>query len=112
MKQDTSLPIVLFNGTIATTNGIYSIQDINVESAKKLMAEKGVISAIGHKATAEILTDILEQPIPMNRIEFHQQVGQIAIVLKLNIRPEEGVILSKEEVDKIGYCLKIMVRLE
>lgn len=96
---------------MATTNGLYSIEDIDVETAKQHIQENGFISAVGHEATADILSEILEVHIPMNRIQFHQEVGQIAIVFKLNTRPDEGSILNKEEVMKIGYGLKIMKRL-
>jgi len=107
-----NLPVVLFNGTVATTNGLYSIKDIDVSAARKYVEQYGMISAIGHAATAEIMSELLGQHIPMNRIQFHQEVGQIGIVFKLNERPPEGTILNKEEIKHIGYCLKIMERLK
>lgn len=106
-----NLPIVLFNGTVATTNGLYSIKDIDVSEARKYTKQYGTISAIGHEATAEIMSELMGEHIPMNRIQFQQEVGQIAIVFKLNERPPEGVILNKEEIKRIGYSLKIMERL-
>ena len=48
----------------------------------------------------------------MNRIQFHQEIGQIAVVFKLNERPPEGVLLNREELERVGYSLKIMERLE
>lgn len=111
MKKNTNLPVSLFNGTIATTNGLYSIKDIDFDTAKQYIKQYGFISAIGHEATAEIMSELLDEDIPMNRIQFHQQVGQIAIVFKLNERPPEGVILNKQEIERIGYGLKIMERL-
>jgi len=112
MDENMNLPIALFNGTVATTNGLYSINDIDIDTARKYVEENGFISAIGHEATAEIMSRLLGQNIPMNRIQFHQQVGQKAIVFKLNERPIEGAVLNKEEVESIGYSLKIMERLE
>ncbi len=109
---DSKLPVALFNGTVATTNGLYSIKDIDIAAAKKIIQENGFISAIGHEATAEILSVILEADVPMNRIQFHQQVGQFAIAFKLNVRPPEGDILNRDEIEKIGYNLKIMERIE
>jgi hypothetical protein len=106
------LPVALFNGTVATTNGLYSIKDIDVEDAKRFIKQNGFISAIGHEATAEILSKILDADVPLNRIQFHQEVGQFAIAFKLNVRPSEGDILNREEVEKIGYSLKIMERIE
>lgn len=112
LGKDKKLPIALLNGTIATTNGIYSIEDLDIDTAKHLVKENGFTSAIGHDATAEIMADLLESDIRMNRIQFQQQVGQIAIVFKLNERPPEGTILSRKEIEDIGYSLKKMKRLE
>ena len=112
MDENSNLPIALFNGTVATTNGVYSVNDIDVETAREYIQENGFVSAIGHEATAEIMSVILEQDVPMNRIQFHQEVGQKAVVFKLNERPTEGTVLNREEVEAIGYSLKIMERLE
>ena len=107
-----NLPIAFFNGTVATTNGVYRISDIDIDSAKRLVKEYSHISAIGHEATAEIITELLGVKISFNRIQFKQKVTQVAIAFKLNERPIEGVILSKEEILKVGYSLKLMERLE
>jgi hypothetical protein len=112
LNVKTFFPIALFNGTVATTNGIYSIKDIEIAAARSYIEDNDFISAIGHEATAEIMSELLGKKIPMNRIQFHQQIGQIAIVFKLNTRPPEGIILNKKQMEKIGYCLKIMERLE
>jgi len=110
--RDENLPVGLFNGTVATTNGLYRISDIDIDMAKKYIKQYGFISAIGHEATAEIMSEVLEINIPMNRIQFHQEIGQIAIVFKLNERPPEGDILNRQEIERIGYSFKIMQRFE
>ena len=106
------LPVALFNGVVATTNGLYRISNIDIELAKKLIKEHGYISAIGHEATAEIMAELLEAEISLNRIQFSQKVNQLAIVFKLKVRPPEGIILSKEELLNIGFEFKLMERLE
>ena len=110
--KNKNLPVGLFNGTVATTNGLYSIKDIDIDTAKKYVKQNGFISAIGHEATAEIMSDLFEMNIPMNRIQFHQEIGQIAIVFKLNERPPEGDVLDRAELERVGFCLKIMERFE
>lgn len=107
-----SMKVGIFNGTIATTNGVYRISDIGVETAKELISRNGFISAIGHEATAEAISETFNMNIPMNRIDFKQEVGQKAIVFKLNKRPPEGSILCREEIEEIGYSFKLMERLE
>ncbi len=106
------LPVGLFNGTVATTNGLYRIEDIDIDSAKRYILQNGFVSAIGHEATAEIMSEVLGFNIKMNRIQFHQEVGQIAIVFKLNERPPEGEVLNREEIERIGYSFKLMKRYE
>ena len=106
------MKVGIFNGTVATTNGVYKISDIDVDSAKKLICKNGFISAIGHKSTAEAISDSFNMNIPMSRINFKQQVGQKAVVFKLNKRPPEGSILCRDEIEQIGYSFKLMERLE
>ncbi len=110
--MDDDMKVGIFNGTIATTNGVYKISDIDVNDAKKLICKNGFISAIGHQSTAEAISDSLNMHIPMKRIDFKQQVGQKAVVFKLKKRPPEGSILCRDEIEKIGYSFKLMERLE
>ena len=46
----------------------------------------------------------------MNRIMFEQQEGQKALVFKLLGRPEEGKILTTEEIEQIGYKFQLLIR--
>lgn len=110
--MNSNMKVGIFNGTIATTNGLYRVSDITIDEAKKLMSKNGFISAIGHNSTAEAISDSFNMNIPMSRIDFKQQIGQKAIVFKLNRRPPEGSILSRAEIDEIGYSFKLMERLE
>lgn len=111
-EERKKLPIALFNGTVATTNGLYKISDITMEEAKKLIEEYGFVSAIGHEATAEVMSELFGVVIEMNRIQFLQEIHQKAVVLKLNVRPPEGTVLNREEIEKIGYTFKLMERLQ
>lgn len=108
----TNMKVGVFNGTVATTNGLYRVSDLSVSEAKELLTENGYISAIGHESTAKIISEVMEMDIPMNRINFTQMVGQKAVVFKLNRRPEEGTILTRQQVEKVGYSFKLMERLE
>lgn len=106
------LPVVIFNGPICTKNGLYRLSDLSVKKAKDLLEEHGFISAVGHEASAEVLSHLLETDIPKSRIQYSQLAGQKAIVLNLNYRPLEGQILSREEMQQVGFSLKLLERLE
>lgn len=102
----------LLNTAILTDDGHFGLETISLDDAKDIIRLFGgeILSAIGHQATADILSDLLEIPVPMNRIEFKQQVGQTAIVFKLRGRVPEGMILTRGEVERIGYDLKRLDR--
>ena len=105
-------PIAILNGAIITAEGEYSCRTISLDEVKKLIGSTPeIISAVGHQATAEIITDILEKKVSFNRINFHQQVGQQALVFKLNTRPPEGIILSRTEIEKFGYQFQLLSRI-
>lgn len=104
------MKIGLLNTSILTTEGNYSLTSISLEEAKEAIKGKSLDSAIGHQATAEIMTTLLETPIEVNRQLFVQDVGQTCLVFKLNGRPAEGTILSKEEIEKIGYKFQLLIR--
>ena len=96
--------------TTTGTDGSYTLSTITLDQARSLIAHREIISAVGHQSTADILTTLLGREIPVNRIDFRQEREQAAIVFKLRGRPPEGAILSAEEVEAIGYDLKILDR--
>ena len=106
--MENNYPLCLLNTSILTAAGDYKLKDITLEEAKLLVASEEYTSAIGHQSTAEILTELLDTTIPMNRINFEQQVSQKALVFKLHGRPEEGKILAKEDIEKIGYKFQLL----
>lgn len=78
------------------------MEDITLEEAQKLVQEnlENLDSAIGHESTAEIMTQLLGVKVEVNRQMFAHQSGQTALVFKMNGRPMEGKILSREEIEK------------
>lgn len=79
-------------------------------SGEKLVSENEIDSAVGHASTAQIMTALLGVEIPVNRQMFAQQPGQDALVFKLNGRPQEGKILTAEEIEQIGYKFQLLRR--
>lgn len=106
--------LALLNTSILTTAGNYTLTDITLDQARQLVSSNAdnLDSAIGHQSTAEIMTTLLDADIPVNRQMFTQAVGQQALVFKLNGRPEEGKILTTEEIEQIGYKFQLLTRFE
>lgn len=107
------MKLALLNTSILTAAGNYTLKDIALETARQLVSDNtnNLDSAIGHASTAEIMTTLLGVDIPVNRQMFLQDVGQAALVFKLNGRPEEGKILTAAEIESIGYKFQLLTRL-
>ena len=105
------MKLAVLNTSILTTEGTFTLKDITLEEAKNLVTENKILSAVGHQSTADILTTLLETEIPMNRIQFAQETGQKALVFKLNGRPEEGKILTAEEIHQIGFKFQLLTKI-
>lgn len=106
------MELAILNTAIVTTDGTYAIHTITLEEAKELVAAApGLDSAVGHPSTAEILTELLGVEVPLNRQQFAQQPGQKALVFKLDGRPKEGMELSRQQLEEIGFTFKVLERL-
>ena len=104
--------LTLLNTSILTNFGYYNYKELSLQEVKDLIElYEGFDSAIGHQSTCDVLLSLLELNVPMNRQQYSQQVGQAAIIFKLNGRPEEGVILTAEQIEEIGYTFGLLTRL-
>lgn len=102
--------IVIFNTTILTDFGSYDYSEISLDEAKDLV-KNGFRSAIGHQATCDVISKLLEVDIEMNRINYKQKDGETVLVFKLKGRPEEGKILTADEIEEIGYTFGLLKKL-
>lgn len=106
------MKLALLNTTIVTTDGLYEVRTIKLEEAQNLAQSNELDSAVGHDTTAQIMSDLLGVEVETCRQQFSQEIGQMALVFKLKGRPPEGVILSRQEIEAMGYEFKLMVRKE
>jgi len=88
----------VMNSPVLTSYGTFRFKKVNLEEAKSFVKSGEFISSIGHKATSELLTLLLETEIPMNRITIEMKPGDQALITKLKIRLEEGKVLSLTEL--------------
>jgi hypothetical protein len=108
-----ALPLAVLNTSIVTEDGTYRLHTIDLPSARHLVANAsgGIDSAVGHEATAAVLSEMLGVEVPVNRQQFAQQPGQQALVLKMDGRPPEGVVLDRAGMEQIGYTLRVLTRM-
>ncbi len=103
--------VTVLNTSIITNFGTFLYVPKSLDEIKLIIKEEEVQSAIGHQATAQILTELLEIPVEMNRIEYVQNTGDVAIVFKLRTRVAEGKILTREEIEEIGYDFGLLTKI-
>ena len=69
------------------------------------------ISAIGHQSTTDLLSELLQCPIPMNRSQIVMQAGDQALVFRLLKRPPEGQVMDKQQMLTLGYTFGMLSKL-
>ncbi len=106
------MKITLLNTSVLTAFGIFEFRKISLFEARELVKTAETVSAIGHAATAEILSELLEIEIRPNRAEFVQAIDEIALIFKLKARITEGKVLNRAEIEEIGYEFGILRRLK
>lgn len=109
--------LILLNTSVLTGYGTFVYQKFSLDDARKLVREfeqegKTIQSAIGHPSTAELLSMLLEFPVVVNRVEFTQTINDAALIFKLKERVTEGKILSREELEAIGYEFGLLKKVE
>jgi hypothetical protein len=113
MLNETKL--TLLNTSILTSFGSYTFKPLTLEEAQALVNDfqqegRSIQSAIGHQSTADLLTMLLGFPVAVNRLEFKQSVDDVALIFKLKGRPPEGKVLSREELEEMGYEFGLLKR--
>lgn len=100
----------VLNTSIATVPGSYKLEVITLEQAREIAQSCVLDSAIGHEATAQIMTTVLQTDVPFKRQVFQQQPGQRCIVFKIRGRVPEGTVLTLSDINKMGYDLMLLTR--
>ncbi len=77
------------------------VRPIHVGDVAGLLMIHNFLSAVGHEATARILSLLLGVEVPFNRMAIKLVPGDQLIVFQLGVRLQEGQILSEEEVKSL-----------
>lgn len=84
------------------------VEQLNVEQVARILSDNNdfgypTVSAVGHKATAEIISKLIGYPVEMNRIQVKLNKDDELLVFQLLTRLEEGKVLTNEEIEAIPH---------
>ena len=103
------MTLYLLNTTVIPcgSDGIWESKTLPLDAAQRYVAHSSpaniYTSAVGHESTANIMGSLLGVQVPVNRIQVSPKVGDKLLCFKLRQRAPEGVILSVEEIEDLGY---------
>ena len=92
----------------ASAVGAWEVVPVTLACAQRIVKDHPFLSAVGHQSTAEIMTELLQQEVAMNRITVEPEVGDRFLCFKLDNRPPEGAILDRDTLEAIGFSWVIM----
>jgi hypothetical protein len=88
-----------------------TIRQASIEEVRQLLSG-GFVSAIGHQATATLLSQLLGIEVPFNRVTVKAEPGDILIHFVLRERIPEGKILTLEELQRLPFDFAVTEVLE
>lgn len=105
------MTLYVINAPILTDYGLWEfVGPLTISEAKRKLAG-GFVSAIGHDASASVLSKILKISIPVDRIQVKMLAGDEALILRLLQRLPEGKVLDETELQKLDFDLCLLKRL-
>ena len=112
MTSDSTLYIL--NTPILTSYGKYNFREARLIEVRYLLhlSRGRFISAVGHDATAKLMSKATGFDIPVNRVPIEMKPGDRAIVFRVLTRLPEGKVLTEKELTMVPYEFGILERRE
>ena len=101
----------ILNSPILTSYGYWKFEGpLSIVIAQAIVSN-GFTSAVGHSASSDILSRLLNVTIPVNRIHITLRPGDRALILRLMLRQPEGKVLNEIELNALPFELGLLTYL-
>jgi Domain of unknown function (DUF1874). len=100
---------ILNSATLPLAGGkkyVIKARELSVQEASELLKNEEFVSAVGHEATAQALSNVFGVTIPFNRVQITLQPGDklLSIILKKRL-PEGAILKTVQELEEVGYSI-------
>jgi hypothetical protein len=91
-----------FSTNMLPGGSIIEFIPLTIDRVKEIMnSATEIMSIIGHPATAQLFTQLLQREIKVNRINYMMSKDDTLIIGSVATRLEEGKVLTLEELSKV-----------
>lgn len=106
------MTLYIINAPILTAYGLWEFSGpLTINKARRTLTA-GFVSAIGHEASANVLSQILGITVPVNRITINMLPEDEALILRLLQRLPEGKVLDEAELKALDFEPGLLKRLK
>ncbi|MDD2761212.1 MAG: DUF1874 domain-containing protein [Methylomonas sp.] len=106
------MTLYVINAPVLTDYGLWEFSGpLTIDNARSML-EAEFVSAIGHDASAKVLSQILNITIPVNRIPIKMLPRDEGLILRLLQRLPEGKVLDETELKSLDFELGLLKRLK
>ena len=102
----------VLNSPVLTDYGVWRFAGPVAPEDARAWAQAGFVSAVGHEGAALLLSGILRQPVPVNRVRVALEAGDQALVLRVLERLPEATVLDLSRMEVTGWQLGLLTRME
>jgi len=89
-----------FSLSMLTPPSTIKVTEVTVDDVKRILSSE-FVSAIGHEATAKIISSQLGISVQVNRVSIQLKAGDVLVVFQLLSRLPEGKVLTEDEMKQV-----------